>query len=68
MEYTSQSQHKPSARTKKTLNIKNSHVCGLAPENYHDRNHHWREAVLLMVPTEEKKIPTQTTLEGVVNS
>jgi hypothetical protein len=26
------------------------HVWGLAPGNYHDRNHRWREEILLMVP------------------
>jgi hypothetical protein len=27
-----------------------------APENWYDRNHHWTEEILLMVPTEEKQI------------
>jgi hypothetical protein len=32
-------------------------------ENYHDRNHHWREEKLLMVPTQEKKIPLNLYLK-----
>jgi hypothetical protein len=36
--------------------LKTPHVWGLSPENYHDRNHCWREDILLMVPTQEKLI------------
>jgi hypothetical protein len=28
----------------------------LAPENYQDRNHHWRDEILRIVPTQEKDI------------
>jgi hypothetical protein len=36
--------------------LKTLHVWGLAPENYQNISHHWREEILLMVPTQEKQI------------
>jgi hypothetical protein len=37
------------------LNIKNSTRISLAPEKYQDRNHHWRDEILSMVPTQGKQ-------------
>jgi hypothetical protein len=39
----------------KIKTLRTLHVSGLAPENYQDRNHHWRDEILLMVPTQEKQ-------------
>jgi hypothetical protein len=36
--------------------IKTLHVWGLSIEKYQDRNHQWREAIHLMVPTKEQRI------------
>jgi hypothetical protein len=56
--YTSQTQHKPSARAKKTLTyLKTLHVRGLAPDNYQDRNHRWRETIFLIIPTQKTNFP-----------
>jgi hypothetical protein len=36
--------------------LKTLHVSGLAPKNYHNRNHHWRKEILLKVPNQENQI------------
>jgi hypothetical protein len=36
--------------------LKTLHLQGLKSEKYHDRNHYWKEAVLLKVPTQEKQM------------
>jgi hypothetical protein len=39
----------------------------LAPENYQDKNHHWRDEILRTVPIQEKIFLTLSTLDAIVD-